>query len=325
MSGKYNNRVLLVVFLVLAAVLVVTQFAGNKQKDRTLHTDIVRIDTSRVTTVLLYPRAEDGREVVMEKTGSGWTVSMDGDRKVADGPAIRNMLAGLAMLESEQLVARSAERWAEFQVEDSLATRIVVKEGPETTLDLLVGRFSYQQPQQNSYNPYGRNQVSGKTYVRLTGEDEVHAVEGFLAMGINQPFNRWRYQAVTRFNKALLTRIEFDFPADSGYVAERTDAGWLVAGLPADSISMTRYLNTLSRKNSQAFYDGEPPAGNPQFSLTFRGDNMEDAKVRAFALDSMEYLLNSSANPESWFRSGKEGLFGDLFVGAGMLLDREAE
>jgi hypothetical protein len=320
MSGKYNNWILLAVFVVLAVVLVVTRFTGTVKRERSLNTEIVRIDTAKVSRILLYPRAEQGREMEFTRTGNKWEVSMDGRSVPGDGRKIESLLAELQQLRSQQLVARSPEKWTEFEVDDSLATRVVVKEGSETTLDLLVGRFSYQQPKGNNYNPYARNQVNGKTFVRLKGEDEVHAVEGFLAISMNQPLNRWRNATVSRFNKAQLSRLVFDYPADSGFVAERNGTRWMVAGMLSDSLSMDRFLNKVSRKEGQDFYDGDPPSGDPDFRLTMEGDNMEAVRVSAYPLDSTGYLVNSSLNPTTWFRATREGLFGELFPGADELL-----
>jgi len=325
MSKKYNNRILLGVFLVLAVILLITRFAGNGKRERTLNTEIVRIDTATVSGILLYPTAGQGKEIRFTRTGDTWEVSMEGRTVPGDAGRIMNMLTELAQLRSEQLVARSPDRWPGFQVDDSSATRVVVREGSETTLDLLVGRFSYQQPQQNNYNPYGRNQVNGKTFVRLNGQDEVHAVEGFLAMTLNQPFDSWRNADVTRFNQALLSRLVFDYPADSGFVAERNEAGWMVAGMLADSLSMSRYLNRLSGKQDRNFFSGSTPARDPAYHLTLEGDNMETIQVSAWISDSSNYVIHSSLNPETWFLSDRGGLFGDLYPGAGELLTGEGD
>ncbi len=320
MSGKFNNRVLLVIFLILAGIYGVTRIGTGKRANRSLVTEIVQIDTARVSSILLYPRAEDGAQLEFRRNGSSWSVSNEQTTATADARSVQATLVELMDLKTEQLVARSKESWNKYQVGDSLGTRVIIKEGGKTTLDMVVGRFHYQPPPQNRYNPYGQNQVTGKTYVRLSGEDEVYAVEGFLAMSINQPFNSWRDQTVMRLNRSGLSRIIFDYPADSGFVAERGDAGWMVAGVAADSASMATYLSGISYKSHREFFDGVKPEGEPDFQVTFEGDNMQSQQLRAYIQKADSLLLNSSINPDTWFRTSREGLFRDLFPGAEALI-----
>jgi hypothetical protein len=326
MSGKFNNRSLLIILGILVAIFVITRFT-SKQSERTLRTDIVQIDTSQVSSILLYPSSGQGAELKFQRSGDSWSVSNGEITAAADLRSVNSTLGELQGLSTEQLVARSRDSWTEYSVTDSLGTRVVVKEGSKTTLDLVVGRFHYQPPPQNSYNPYAQNRVSGKTYVRLSGEDEVYSVEGFLAMSLNQNFERWRDQAVTRINTSRLSKIIYDYPADSGFVAEKTDAGnWLVGGLMADSASMATFLNSLGRKSHSGFSDGFQPAGEADYRVSFEGDNMKPQQVSAFVRNDSMLVLHSSINPESWFSvKGSDAVFTDLFPSASSLLPGEVQ
>jgi hypothetical protein len=320
MSGKFNNRMLLVVFLILAAIFLITRFTSLGKSDRTLVTDITEIDTSQVSSILLYPKAEKGTMLEFRRKGALWTVSREDLTVAADARSVMSTLGELMNLKTDQLVARSRESWPEYAVDDSLGSRVIVKEGKKTALDLVVGRFQYQPPPQNQYNPYGQSSGTGKTYIRLSGEKEVYATDGYLAMSINQDFNRWRDQRVTQLNRARVSKIIFDYPADSGFVAERNDAGWMVAGIMADSASMAGYLNRVSRKTLREYADGFQPAGDPDFRVSFEGDNMSPQQVRAYKQEGDKVVLNSSINPDTWFRTGRSGVFSDLFPGSEKLL-----
>ena len=76
MSGKFNNRTLLFVFLGLAGLLVLTRVFTAKKAVRTLDTELVEIDTGRISNILLYPQADQGKELAFSRTGSGWTVTL---------------------------------------------------------------------------------------------------------------------------------------------------------------------------------------------------------------------------------------------------------
>ena len=75
MSGKFNNRLLLLVFVVLAAIFVITRFTKVKNSNRTLKTDLVQMDTSQVSSILLYPAIEQGAELRFNRIGTSWSVS----------------------------------------------------------------------------------------------------------------------------------------------------------------------------------------------------------------------------------------------------------
>jgi hypothetical protein len=320
MSGNFNNRTLLLVFVLLALIFVLTRVTSLKKADQSLITDYVEIDTSQVTLIRLYPFAESGNELIFSKSGASWRVTRGEINAAADAGAVERTLTALMNMKPEQLVSRSRERWSDYHVNDSLGTRIIVEQGKRAALDMVVGRFQYEPPPQNSYNPYGQNRGSGKTFIRMSGTDEVYTVDGFLAMSVNQAFDRWRDQNITRMNSAQLNRIVFDYPADSGYVAEKTEAGWMVAGLLADSANMANYVNGVSRKTHREFADDFTSEGEPDFRVSFEGDNMLPLEVRAFQSDANQLILNSSINPDSWFRVKREDLFKEIFRGSEELI-----
>jgi len=323
MSKKINNKTLLIVLLVLTAILVITKLITYRKSERTLDTKLVQIDTAGITQMLLYPRSEDGKEIVFTKKGSDWEIMMGEVSGPADQISIRRSLSELMNLKTERLVARSGDRWSEFNVDDSLGTRLIIKEGKKKTLDLVIGRFEYQPPP-GGYQGYGQNQISGNTYVRKSSDEEVYAVQGFLALNFNQNFNTWRDQSLINFNPSQLTKIIFDYPADSGFIAQKSETGWLVAGLPADSASMAEYIGSISRERSSAFEDEFQSSSPPDYQLTFEGENMIPIHIRAFIQPGGDIILNSSINPNSWFRSSMEDLFADIYKRAEDLLSNES-
>ncbi len=322
MSGKFNNRILLIIFAVLAAIFVVTRFTTFKRSNQTLKSDLVRIDTSRVTTMKLYPKADQGSELVFRKEESGWTVAREGLVVPASSQSVQSALTEIQRLEAEQLVARSAEKWEQYHVNDSLGTRIILQDGKKTWMDLVVGRFHYQPAQGgNSMYGYGQNQGTAFSYVRLSGEEEVYSVEGFLAMSLNQPFTRWRDQTLTRLNTGQLQRIIYEYPSDSGFVAEKSEAGWMVAGILADSATMSGYINQLARKSYSTYADDFEAPSEPDYRITFEGENMNSQQVKGYLENDSMMVVGSTINPGTHFRLAREDAAGDLFKGAGRLTE----
>ena len=319
MSGKFNNRTLLIVFLGLAGILVLTRVFTAKKAERTLDTDLVEIDTGRISSISIYPQAEQGAELVFSRNGIAWIVSKDELSAPADKYSIGHALDELLNLKADRLVARSEEKWPEFHVNDSLGTRVLVKEGKKTTLDMIIGRFNYQPPP-GGYSGYGQQYGTGITYVRNSDEDEVYAVEGFLAMSFNQGFNNWRDQAICRLTRDQITKVVFEYPADSGFVAQKQDVNWTINGIMADSTSMAQYLNGLSRKSHGDFADGFSPLSNPLYQVTFEGMNMDPLLIRVYSQVGGELILHSTINPESYFRITRDGLFKDIFKSSAGLI-----
>ena len=312
MANKFNNRTLVIILVTLVGLFFVSRIIREKRSSGTLRRDLVKIDSSLVTSILLYPSAENGDEIIFTRTGNNWTVKK-GDLSVdANNNNVQNMLSELTMLSPERLIARGQEKWSEYGVTDSLGTRVIMKQGEKNMVDLVVGRFDYQ-PSPSRYRGYGNNYGSGLTYVRLYNEPEVYVVQGFLAMSFNQTFNNWRNQTLLNINKNNITSLSFVYPFDSGFTAVKADTIWTINGIVADSASMAQYLGNISRKSNTSFIDNFTPVTSPDFQLTIEGMDMNPVTLKAFKTGEDNYVLNSSQNPGAYFSSSASGLFCDIF------------
>jgi len=319
MAGKFKNRNLIIIFVVLAGLFLVTRVFKTRKYERTLKTDLVQIDTAGIDQILLYPRSENQEEIMFLKKGDLWTVTKSDVTAEAEIFNIRNIFTDVINMKAEQLIARDIEKWPEFHVDDSLGTRVIMKEGKKTRLDIMIGRFNYQ-PAPGGGGGYGQNQGRGLTYVRLTNEDEVYMVEGFLSMSFNQPFNNWRDQTIIQADRSRITRVSYDYPMDSGFVLVLLDSLWMIDGMAPDSARTASLLDALSRKSSSTFTDDFSPISAPDFQLRIEGNNMQAVSVLAYRRSGDQYIINSSLNPESYFISPSDGVFKDIFVPKAELL-----
>ncbi len=312
MSGKFNNKGLLIILAVLVVIFLVTRTITSKNREHSLNTELVGIDTARVDSISLYPASGNGGKILFEREGQEWIVKNETITTHADNDAVHNLLGTLLNIKTERLVARARDKWPDYHVNDSLGTRVVIREGNKTTLDMIVGRIEYQQPA-GGYGAYGNSPSGGNTYVRLANQDEVYSVEGFLAMNINQDFNSWRNHRITHFHVSELSKITFDYPADSGFIALKTNAGWTIGGIRADSASMSLYLNSNASRYSYDFEDGFDTSSPADYQVTFEGDNMNPLNIKAYIQSGGDLVLHSSINQDAWFRSEPPGLFRDIF------------
>ena len=312
MATKFNNKILLIVLVILAGLFILTRTIKQKRSSGNLKTDVVKVDSSAVNTILLYPSAEKGAEISFSRIGNKWQVTKGEITSEADKNNIDNMFAELMNLKPESVVTRNKERWGDYGVTDSLGTRVVMKDGKKALLDLIVGRFDYQQAPSGS-SGYGGNYGTGRTYIRLKEETDVYVVKGFLAMSFNQTFKNWRNQTLLKTDRNSINLLTFDYPADSGFVAMKSDSVWIIEGITADSAAMASYLNVLSRKSNSAFIDGYSPVIGPDYQLTINGTNMAPVIIKAYRKGDNDFVMNSSQNPDSFFTSTRTGLFGNIF------------
>lgn len=312
MRKSFNNTALLIVFLVLAGIFILTKIFPGDRSQKTLNTRLVEIDTSRITEIMISRGAGHDKEIRFEKQGEGWMVSNGEIKAKADPSGVKRLLGELVELKTDRLVARSSEAFADYHVDDSLGSRITIDEGRKRTLDMMVGRFHYQPPA-GGYAGYGQNYGTGQSFVRLSGKDEVYTVEGYLSMSVNQPLNSWRNNSFIHLDRNRVSKLVFTYPADSGFVMQKNDNIWLIDGIQADSARVADYLGSISRKSATEFWDGPEPGPQAEFSISIEGDNMEPVLLEAYHRQEESCLMHSSHNPEAWFVSSIDGIFGEIF------------
>lgn len=323
MPKKYNNKVLLLILIVLIAGWVLTKLLKSEKNKRSFKTDIVFVDTSSIKSIHLYPQSLNGEEIKFEKKNNRWKTMSGNITDDADINKVESILRQLNDIEATRLVARTEDKWEEYQLTDSLATRLkIINKKGKTEVDLLLGKFSYQQinPNLQSYN---RNNIKGTSYVRLGGEKEIYAVDGFLNMAFNMDFKYWRDQKILRVNKNDINRLSLKYPADSGFVAMLKDSVWVIDSHPADSASIEKYLNNLGYQSGSSFADNFKPQNNPDYQLVIEGNNMTQIVVAGYENTENEVIIHSSLNADSYFNSSYDGVFSKIFESKEELLKAE--
>jgi hypothetical protein len=308
MFKKFNTKTLLIVLVILGGIAAYNKYHENKSES-TFREEFVKIDTSAVTQILIYPKADKGKEIKITKVASGWELQNDKIKTVADSNAIRGLLANFVDAKSVSLGAADKSGWAEMQVTDTSGTRIKIVT-KDQTYDMIIGKFGY--------DPASRN---GMTYIRHASEEPVYAMEGFLSMSINQGFNSWRNKGFIHGNKDNWNNLTFTYPGDSSFVITKQGSAWLVNGEEADSTKIVNYLNGLANLQSSGFADNYTPSSTPVFTLAIQGNNQSAISVQAYPADSTQkFILHSSLNPDAYFIESQSNLVSRLFVGKKSLI-----
>ena len=304
-----RNMILLVVFVVLLLILLGKQFLGS-DGNRNFREILVELDTASVTKVEVMARANDFDPVEFVKTGSQWEVTNGNVKDEADKGSLRGALASLSKITPKRLVAKSEDKWAQYEVNDSLGTRVKAFSGDKLLADLVIGKFNFQQTNR-----------SMSTFVRLTEEDEVYAVEGFLSSTFNREFSGFRDKTFLKTDKENLVTLTFDYPGDSSFVLSKPADQWQLNGLAADSAAVQNYLNGIRTITPGKFMDEFSADGKiPMYRLTLDGNNMSVIIITAYQ-EADDLVLSSSLNENAYFTPEGLNIFDKLFVSGQLFVD----
>jgi hypothetical protein len=303
MFNKVSNKSLLIVFGVLIIIAAIYMIIESNRGERTFKSDIVNIDTAKVTAISIFPRATNHKEVRLYKEGDkNWKVKLN-DNQTATVPEnkIKSLLNMLVQVKPERLAAQDKSKWAEFKV-DTGGTRVQVFEGKDNTLDLIVGKFAFQQPRQMN------------TYVRLNGENDVYETQGFLDMAFNQKPDYFRNNEIVNDNDADWKKLTFTYP-DNSFELVKNDKNWTVNGTKTDSAKTANYLRTLSHLTGSSFVDNPPESDlqKAEFTLTIESTSKGAITVTAYG-DTSGAIVTSTQNEGTYFNAKSGGLLQKIFV-----------
>ncbi len=305
MFSKLSTKTLLILMAILGAIVWFTYFSDNGSDESTFRNEFISMDTSSVNSILIYPKAEDRKEIKFIKANNKWEVTNGKITASVDSMTVRSLLGQFALLKSQSLAAISSDKWDDLLVSDTSGTRIKFIT-PSKTYDIMVGKFGYNNETR-----------SGITYVRMYDEKEVYTVDGFLSFNVNQPFNSWRNHNLTKGNQQDWQRIAFIYAGDSSFVMVKDSiAGWTIEGQRCDSAEAANYIQSIAYLSSSEFIDNYSPGANqPVCQLRIEGNNQSAITLQAFPADTtIQFVLHSSINPDSYFNDAKSKIAEKAFV-----------
>jgi hypothetical protein len=259
---------------------------------------LVTIDTSAVTSLSIFPKSKNGQEVklLFDENSDTWKVSGENTESYSVPKSkIENLFTQLLAIKPKRVAARSKTKWKEYQV-DSAATRVVVNEDGSEVLDLIIGKFAFQQPRSMS------------TFVRLNDENEVYEVDGFLDMTFNKDVNSFRNETIVKSDKNNWQKLTFFYTDTESFELVKMDDHWMIDGAVTDSTKTVNALNSLARLTNTSFVDKTPDEILPQQTakVLIEVADSEPIEIIAYKNDS-KYMIHSSQNMENYFDGNKVG------------------
>nr|WP_321410735.1 DUF4340 domain-containing protein [uncultured Carboxylicivirga sp.] len=313
MFRKLNIKLLGLVFLGLLVVTVLVKVIDGSKGINTLKDELFRVDETKITSVIIQPKMLNGKPIELKKENDSWKVLYEGKSYQGDKSLIENLIHQVNGLKPLRLAAQNKERWVNYKVTDSLATKVQLMNSGGELATLYIGKFSYQQPKQTAMmqqNPYMQQRGTMTTYVRSGNDSEIYAVEGFLGSSANRDANSFRDKTIVKLDKESINKIDFATP-ESSFTMVKNENTWMVDGTALDSTKVAKYLTELSSLKGTSFNNSN--SSNYTHKLTIFSDNGENIEINVKIKDE-DVILNSSQNSGSVFKEKKDRIFKKLFV-----------
>jgi len=296
-----KNKTLWIIFAALLALFLLSK-VFNKKTVRSFTTDIIQIDTAAVDRIVFH-NADPNAKFEITKHGEAWTVKNSSVEANAQISSISSLLNNLNSIKAQRPVAKSKDKWAEYEVDEEKGKRIELFSGSKSVEDLVIGRFNFNQQTR-----------SAKSYVRRSNDENVYVVDGFISMAINQTMDNYRDMNV--FSKHGSEIAEINISSETGTTSATKENYWLnQSGEIIDSSRMATYLNALSVVMGSGFYDDPDKPSSLIKEIDIKQQNGNHTSIKCY-VDAVGFVIQSSQNPESYFRSDSTGIFKTLFLDA---------
>lgn len=308
MYRKINIKLLAVIFVVLLVLVVLVEMVDISKGSRTFKQELVKVEADEVTSIQVNAKSAGGKTTVLKKENDMWQVEADGKIYRADQSIASSMMSQLNGMKPKSLVTTDKERWKEFEVTDSLGTRVKLFKGSELLADVIFGKFSYSQPQTMT------------SYVRLAGDDEVYGVDGMMGMSFNRRADSFRDRTLLSSTSANWSKLTFSYPADSSFTLKKINDKWMIDAEVADSAAVVKYFQSISRLNESKFAENNP-VGQSTHKLKIEGNNnMDPIEITGYYTDTENFVLGTSQNKGTYFNNPETA--SKIFVAKGTLLKK---
>ena len=291
MYRKINIKTLGITFGILLVLVVLVEMVDIRKGSRTFKKVLIEVNTDEITGLELEPKAANGSTIKMIRENDIWQLESDGKKYNADQSVAGNLINELNGLKPQSVVAKGKDRWKQYEVTDSLGTHVKLLNGENVVADLIVGKFSYSQP----------NTMT--SYLRLAGEDEVYSVSGMLGMSFNRNLNSFRDRSIIKSSSGDWNKLTFTYPEDSSFVLEKLDNKWLINNQPADSSAVANYLSSISRLSDSKFSDASPGIASTH-QLVISG-SIGSVIIKGYDVDANSFFVESDQNPGTIFNSAE--------------------
>lgn len=308
---KLSNKTLLIALVVLVGIFGASRLFRSPARESNLRRDLISTDTAAITELRILPGKDRSEEIKITREGNGWKVSKGNRVAGGDRNYIKSALTALYRMQAQRQASRKKEKWEEFNVGEK-STHVSGYAGERKVVDVHIGKLGFAQGGSGGFG-------GSYTYVRLSDEDEVYTVQGFLESSFNNAFNDWRNKTLSKVNKDDIVKISFRYPADSGFVVEKRDSIWYAASEKANPAKVDALANQLSAKYLTEFADDIAAAQPADVTIIVDGKAGTLAIIEAWKKGD-EWIFSGSAQKGVYFSSKGSTVVKDILIGQKQLL-----
>jgi len=311
---KLSNKILLGGLIGLLALFAGLRLFRSPGLESNLRKELVQLDTATISEIRILPSKEHIEELSLRRQGNAWKVKRGNRIESVNKATLTSMLASLVSLNAQRMVSRKKEKWQDYNVGET-STHVSVYEDGNKVADFHVGKLGFVQ---NNEGGFG----GAYTYVRLSDEVEVYAVEGFLESTFNNSFADFRDKTFLNLEKDAITKISYRYPLDSGFVVEKRDSIWFVGNERVDPSKVDNLLSQFSSKYLTEFVDGFLPSTPANVTIQVDGKSGSLVTIEIWKKDESEWIVNSLVQKGVYFSTKGSTVVTDLLIGRSKLVGK---
>ncbi len=315
MARNTRNTTLwmLALLVALSGIWMLTMWL-DEHRENTFQHQFPKIPVQDIHTLKIYARSENHAEVVIFLSGDEWRVMRGTTNMPLHEGRIEILLEELEKLRPSRLKGTTREQWAELEMEDSLATRVIAIGNQGVIIDFKIGAFQYYDNRKGKSPDEPPDRSRGITYVRLTDGEQVYSAENFFGPNFNQVFSTWRNQRILKLDVRELEQIEFRYSDEHIYTFEIEEPDvWKYKNAFMPEEPRLQYTMAMLDTKHSYFADAYRPEAGPLFEVAYQMKDAEEVIVRAYEAPSGQIIIHSSMNPETYFLDYNERLLELLF------------
>lgn len=303
-----NIRKLSLLFIILLGVWSTIEYTGTKTIQN-FETDLIRIDTAKVSIIKIEPNDKKKAAITLQRNiNAQWLATKETVTVVANKRAIDTVLNHIQLIQTKEVAARKKEKWSNFEVDKTNGTRIKIYSENKLIEEFLVGSYHFNQETKEELS-----------FVRIKGEEEVYAIDGLLSKYLRQEFNAYRNKRLLKINQENITAISLTNQNREVQSFIKNNDQWTKDSLVIDPTLIRNYLLDIEVVNGNNFVDEIDPItySIPKYrTLLISRENMPQPIIITCYRDEAKkppYIIHSSENPESYFKSEESDLFQKIF------------
>ena len=277
-----NTSKLFIFLIVISLIFVIVKVTKNPDRSNSYNEKLVDFDPQVVDKIEIKTENE---QVILKKRAGQWKVKVDQKQHDAVESTVKTFLQTIQTIKPSRIASRSAERWADYDVDDR-GTRVIISGKNDVLLDIILGRFAFE-GQRTYYN-----------FVRLEGENDTYVADNFMKMSLISQRDDFRNNSVLNIKNDSLTSIDFIYP-DSAFLLIKKENNWFKNNVEVDSIQFKNYFDDVQFVMNKSFAPLDS-ASVATHEIVFSFSNRSDIKITA-GLNNGEWLIRSSENKgEAW-------------------------